>query len=215
MTLCVEDVIASGQADAGDEEKLLRLTTELMEQRLAAITRTAPAFAAALRGYRQASTNGEGAVADGLLAWLAGQPNVAASVKRSSGIKGEVDHYGALSFLQGLLTVLRDSGRPGLILVLDEVETLQRVRGDIREKGLNALRQLIDEVDAGRFPGLYLLITGTPSFFESPQGVHKLERALHLSDQSAAEQSGNKAGAILRLGRATMRIVARRHQRFR
>jgi len=169
-----EDVIASGQADTGSEEKLLRLTTELMEQRLAAITRTAPAFAAALRGYRQASTSGEGAIADGLLAWLAGQPNVAASVKRSSGIKGEVDHYGALSFLQGLLTVLRDSGRPGLILVLDEVETLQRVRGDIREKGLNALRQLIDEVDAGRFPGLYLLITGTPSFFDSPQGVQKL-----------------------------------------
>ena len=61
-----------------------------------------------------------------------------------------------------------------MILVLDEVETLQRVRGDIREKGLNALRQLIDDVDAGRFPGLYLLITGTPSFFDSPQGVQKL-----------------------------------------
>lgn len=169
-----EDVIASGQTDAGDAERLLRLTAELMEQRLAAITRTAPAFAAVLRGYRQASTKGESALANGLLAWLAGQPNIAAAVKRATGIKGEVDHYGALSFLQGLLTVLRDSGRPGLILVLDEVETLQRVRGDIREKGLNALRQLIDEVDAGRFPGLYLLITGTPAFYDSPQGIQKL-----------------------------------------
>jgi len=169
-----EDVIASGQAKAGDAEKLFRLTTELMEQRVATITRTAPAFAAALRGYRQAVANGDVATADGLLAWLIGQPNVAASVKRSAGIKGEVDHFGALSFLQGLLTVLRDSGRSGLILVLDEVETLQRVRGDIREKGLNALRQLIDEVDAGRFPGLYLLITGTPSFYDSPQGIQKL-----------------------------------------
>lgn len=169
-----EDVIASGQAGAGEAGRLLLLTTELMEQRLSAITRTAPAFAAALRGYRQANTNGESAIADGLLAWLAGQPNVAASVKRASGIKGEVDHYGALSFLQGLLTVLRDSGRAGLILVLDEVETLQRVRGDMREKGLNALRQLIDEVDAGRFPGLYLLITGTPAFYDSHQGIQKL-----------------------------------------
>ncbi len=60
------------------------------------------------------------------------------------------------------------------MLVLDEVETLQRVRGDVREKGLNALRQLIDEVDAGRFPGLYLLITGTPAFFDGPQGVQRL-----------------------------------------
>ena len=48
--------------------------------------------------------------------------------------------------------------------MLDEVETLQRVRSDAREKALNALRQLIDELDAGRFPGLLLVITGTPTF---------------------------------------------------
>ena len=43
----------------------------------------------------------------------------AAAAKRSSGIKGDIDHFGALSFLQGVLTVLRDSGHPGLLLVLD------------------------------------------------------------------------------------------------
>jgi hypothetical protein len=58
-----------------------------------------------------------------------------------------------------------------LVLVLDEIETLQRVRGDVREKGLNALRQLIDDIDSGRFPNLYLLTTGTPAFFDGPQGV--------------------------------------------
>ena len=60
------------------------------------------------------------------------------------------------------------------MLVLDEVETLQRVRGDTRDKGLNALRQLLDEIDAGRFPGLYLMVTGTPAFFDGPQGVQRL-----------------------------------------
>jgi hypothetical protein len=85
-----------------------------------------------------------------------------------------VDHFGALSFLQGLLVMLRDSGRPGLVFVLDEVETLQRVRSDVREKSLNALRQLIDEIDSGRFPGLYVLITGTSAFFDGPQGVQRL-----------------------------------------
>ncbi len=70
--------------------------------------------------------------------------------------------------------VLRDSGFAGLVVVLDEVETLQRVRGDVRDKALNALRQLIDEVHSGRFPGLYLLITGTPAFYEGHQGVQRL-----------------------------------------
>jgi hypothetical protein len=73
-----------------------------------------------------------------------------------------------------LLTVLRDAGHPGLVLVLDEVETLQRVRGDVRDKALNALRQLIDEVHSGRFPGLHLVITGTPAFYDGQQGVQRL-----------------------------------------
>ena len=29
-------------------------------------------------------------------------------------------------------------------------------------------------MDAGRFPGLYLLITGTPAFYDGPQGVSRL-----------------------------------------
>ena len=46
--------------------------------------------------------------------------------------------------------------------------------GDNALESLNALRQLIDETDGGRFPGLYLLITGTPAFFDGPQGVQRL-----------------------------------------
>lgn len=89
-------------------------------------------------------------------------------------MRGDLDHFGALGFLQGLLTVLRDSGHTGLFVVLDEVETLQRVRSDARDKALNALRQLIDEVHSGRFPGLYLAITGTPAFYDGQQGVQRL-----------------------------------------
>src|SRR4051812_44636737 len=146
----------------------------VLEQRLASVSRTTPAFATALRAYRAAVDADDTATAEGLAAWLAGQPHVAAGVRRAAGVRGELDHFGAFGFLQGLLTVLRDGGHPGLLLVLDEVETLQRVRTDVREKALNALRQLVDEVDGGRFPGLYLLITGTPAFFDGTQGMQRL-----------------------------------------
>ena len=145
-----------------------------MERRLADVARTTPAFAAALRGYRRAVAAGDGATAEALIAWLGGQKSVAASARRSAGVRGDLDHFAALGFLQGLLTVLRDCGHPGLLLVLDEIETLQRVRGDVREKGLNALRQLLDEIDAGRFPGLFLVVTGTPAFFDGQQGAQRL-----------------------------------------
>lgn len=169
-----EDVLASGSVREDDAPALLAATQELAEQRLADINRRAPAFSAVLRAYRRAVADGDSALAEGLLAWLGGQPHVAAGVKRAAGIKGDLDHDAALSFLQGLLALLRDAGSAGLVLVLDEVETLQRVRGDVRDRALNALRQLIDEVDAGRFPGLYLVITGTPAFFDGPQGIHRL-----------------------------------------
>lgn len=168
-----EDVVATG-VDRADRGAVRAGVGELLDRRLAGVSRTAPAFAAALRAYRAAVLERDVARADGLVAWLGGQPNVAASVRRAAGIRGDLDHFGALGFLQGLLAVLRDSDYAGLVVVLDEVETLQRVRSDVREKSLNALRQLMDEIDSGRFPGLYLVITGTPAFYDGHQGMQRL-----------------------------------------
>lgn len=163
-----------GEANA-DTEALTAAVNARLEARLEELNSTAPGFAPALRGYRAACDRNDHATADALIDWLAGQPHVAAAAKRSAGIRGNLDHFGAMGSLQGLLTILRDAGHPGLLLVLDEVETLQRVRGDVRDKALNALRQLIDEVSSGRYPGLYLVITGTPPFFTGEQGVRRLQ----------------------------------------
>jgi len=165
-----EDALAAGAS----EDELADTVEVLLAQRLSEVSRHAPSFATALRGYRAALGAGDEATASAVLAWLGGQPHVAAAARRSAGVRGDLDHFGALGFLQGLLTVLRDSGHAGLFVVLDEVETLQRVRSDARDKALNALRQLIDEVHSGRFPGLYLLITGTPAFYDGTQGVQRL-----------------------------------------
>ncbi|MGW8885245.1 BREX system ATP-binding protein BrxD [Streptomyces sp. NPDC055749] len=169
-----EEILDAGEVEDDDEKALGTAVDALMEQRLAEVARTTPAFAAALRGYREARAAGDAATAEALIAWLGGQKSVASSARRAAGVRGDLDHFGALGFLQGLLTVLRDCGHPGLLVVLDEIETLQRVRGDVREKGLNALRQLLDEIDTGRFPGLFLVITGTPAFYDGQQGVQRL-----------------------------------------
>ncbi len=216
-----QDVLADDSVDASNADDLLARTNTLMEARLATINKAAPAFSAVLRTYRRAVADGDTMLADGLISWLAGQPNVAASVKRAAGIKGDLDHFGATNFIVGLLTILRDSGFAGLVLVLDEVETLQRMRTDTREKGLNALRQWIDEIDAGRYPGLYLVVTGTPAFFDGPQGVQRLAplaQRLHVDfgtdqrfDNPRAVQirlSPFDHGALLSVGRRVRDIYA-------
>ena len=196
-----EDVLAEGGVAERDAAELLARTTDLMERRLASVARHAPAFATALRAYRRAVAANDRATAEALLAWIGGQPNVGAAAKRYAGIKGDLDHFGALSFLQGLLVILRDSGFSGLVVVLDEVETLQRVRSDVREKSLNALRQVIDEIDSGRFPGLYLVITGTPAFFEGTQGVQRLPPLAQRLDVdfSGAQRFDNPRAPQVRL----------------
>jgi len=216
-----QDVLADGSVDAGNADDLLARTDAMMEARLATINKAAPAFSAVLRTYRRAVADGDAMLADGLISWLAGQPNVAASIKRTAGIKGDLDHFGATNFIVGLLTILRDSGFAGLVLVLDEVETLQRMRTDTREKGLNALRQWIDEIDAGRYPGLYLVVTGTPAFFDGPQGVQRLAplaQRLHVDfgtdrrfDNPRAVQIRLAAfdqGALLEVGRKVRDLYA-------
>jgi hypothetical protein len=194
-----DEVLAEGSIDEQDTAALSARVEELMERRLAAVGQRAGAFSAVVRAWRRATLDGDTERAEGLVAWLAGQPHVAAAVKRSAGIKGELDHFGALAFLQALLVVLRDAGHPGLLLVLDEVETLQRMRRDVRDKGLNALRQLLDEIDAGQFPRLFLVITGTSGFFDGPQGVPRLpplEQRLHTDFGSDARWDNPRAAQV-------------------
>lgn len=174
FTLQSDAVAADPTLENASEFTLTSTVDQLLESRLTAVSAKTPAFAQALRAYRAAVVAGDAVTADALAAWLGGQPHVAAAAKRAAGVRGELDHFGAMGFLQGLLAVLRDAGHPGLLLVLDEVETLQRVRGDVRDKALNAIRQLIDEIDSGRFPGLLLVMTGTPAFFDGPSGVPRL-----------------------------------------
>ena len=204
------DALQDERLDASDDAAVEAAISTLMELRLASIARSTPQFAATLRAYHQAQVQGDVARAQALMSWLAGQPNVSASVKREAGLKGDIDHFGALSYLEGLLVVLRDSGLKGLVLVLDEVETLQRVRADVREKSLNALRQWIDELEGGRFPGLYIVITGTPAFYDGPQGVQRLAalaQRLH-TDFSTDPQWDNPRAVQIRLqGMAQAQLV--------
>src|SRR5271170_7264917 len=55
---------------------------------------------------------------------------------------------------------------------------------------------MIPRLPAGRFPGLYLLITGTPAFFDGPQGVQRLEplaQRLHVDFKTDARFDNPRA----------------------
>ncbi len=157
-----------------DDPSFADATEQRLEDKLADLSRRNPAFAQVLRAYHRAMHEGDFATAQGLLAWLAGQPHSGRSVLSKAGVKGKVDGQAALTFLSGLLRLLRQSDYAGLVVVLDEVETIQRMNSQTREKSLNALRQLMDMLASEELPGLYLVVTGTPDFFEGYKGLKNL-----------------------------------------
>lgn len=165
---------------------LLAATDRLLEQRLAGVTERAPAFAACLRAYRRALAAGDIATADGLLAWLAGQPNVGARIKRAAGIKGDIDHYAALGCLQGLLTILRDAGFRGLVFCDSRLRAEELTTG-LRRQAESAFAQARDCV---------IVATST---LELGLDVSDLGRVIQIDAQATV------SGFLQRLGRSGRR----------
>ena len=111
--------------------------------------------------------------ANALVSWLSGSPNVAASVKSLAGIKGDIASSDSLNYLRGILAIIQKAGYRGLVIVIDEAETILRMRGDVRGKSLNAIRQIVDA--SGSYHGLLWVFTGTPTFFDDRHGVKGVE----------------------------------------
>jgi len=158
-----------------DDEGFAEAVSAQVDRELLSLGDTAGRMAACIKGYHQAQLAGDYGQAGALLDWMSGEDKVAASMKKIAGVTGKLSNKDVFAFLQGLLQIIRSSSeQKGLVVVIDEVETILRLRRPERTKSLEVLRQLVDACDRHEFPGLYLLFTGTPDFFDSPQGVPSL-----------------------------------------
>ena len=165
-----------------DQKVKARFESDLVE-----LTReaTGSEFINVLKAFFEAKQEGDYQTASGLVAWISGSKNIAAKAKQKAGIKGEISSASALLFLKGILNIIKKAGYQGLVVVVDELETILRTRTDVRGKSLNGLRQIIDA--AKDFPGLLWVFTGTREFFDSKKGVAGLEP---LHDRIRFTESG-------------------------
>jgi hypothetical protein len=169
----IEDELISGGADE-DADDFDGRVRERLGERLESLTRGAAPedFVRVIRTIFDLKQRGDFGNAGALLSWLSGSKNVAASAKKIAGIKGEIGGRAAMDYLRGVLAIVREAGYSGLLIVIDEAETILRMRSDVRGKSLNGIRQITDM--ASDYPGLVWLFTGTPEFFDGPRGVKSL-----------------------------------------
>ncbi len=158
----VEDALISGGEDpdaAGFDDKVRqRLESDLH----AATAGNVPLdFVRVIQTIFALKQQGDAAEAGALISWLCGSGNVGAAAKKAAGIKGEIGSTDALAYLRGVLEIIKAAGYKGLVIVIDEAETILRMRTDSRHNA-----------DASNsYRGLLWIFTGTPEFFDSRHGV--------------------------------------------
>lgn len=173
----VEDALVAGGEDDSAPDFAAKVRHRLNEDLVAKTGGKAPQdFVRVIQTIFDLKERGEVADAGALLSWLSGSGNVSAAVKKQAGIKGDIGSRDALDYLRGMLEIVKAAGYKGLLIVIDEAETILRMRKDSRHNSLNGIRQIADA--AGSFPRLLWLLTGTPEFFDTRQGVAGLA-ALH------------------------------------
>jgi hypothetical protein len=183
----VEDaLIAAGEdEDAADFDEKVQ---QRLEADLASLTggQAPQDFIRVIQTIFRLKQEGEVSEAGALISWLCGSGNVAAASKKVAGIKGDIGSRDALDYLRGVLEIVKAAGYKGLLIVIDEAETILRMRSDSRHKSLNGIRQIADA--AGSYPGMLWLFTGTPEFFDTRYGVAGLEplhRRISFSKQGS------------------------------
>ena len=170
----VEQALVAGGADehAADFDSQVK---KRMGEEIASLTggKAPEDLARVLREVFVLKQAGQNAQAGALLSWLSGSGNVAADQKKSAGVKGDIEGRDALAYLHGILELVKAAGYKGLVIVIDEAETILRMRQDVRGKSLNGIRQICDA--AGQYHGLLWVFTGTPDFFDTRRGVAGLQ----------------------------------------
>lgn len=166
----VEKALVSAGADEDAPDFDDRVQKRLAEEIVSLTRGAAPEdLGRVLRAVFACKQAGKIAEAGALLSWLSGSTNVAQSAKKIAEVKGDIGSGDAMAYLRGVLEIVKAAGYRGLVIVIDEAETILRMRQDVRGKSLNAIRQIIDA--AKDFPGLFWVFTGTPAFFDDRRGV--------------------------------------------
>ena len=147
--------------------KLPALMDKAIEEDLKVLSSYDSSFTNAFRSYYHAKQTGDNALAQSALGWLKGETKLPGSLKKKITVKKEVDIYTSLNFLKAFLNIIKRIGYSGLIILVDELETIQRLPNQSQRYGAyENLRLLLDKIANKDFINCYFLFTGTDSLFE-------------------------------------------------
>jgi adenosylhomocysteinase len=127
-----------------------------------------PLFAKCVLAYAKSKINRDYDKARMAISWFKGIDKISNfEYRKELGIKGKLENKDVLSFLKGLVYLIKDTGYNGLLLIFDEIETIQRLQiKKQRQESYETIRVILDEVGLNNFKNVFFIMTGTPQFFQ-------------------------------------------------
>lgn len=102
-----------------------------------------------------------------IVEWLMGARHIPFTIKRRFDVKGDIGHSSCMSFLKAFCRILVKIGYSGLVILLDEAESIMSLwTRTSRDVAYDNIRNLID--NRYRMRNLYIAFGGTPEFFSNP-----------------------------------------------
>ncbi|NLK93522.1 MAG: DUF2791 family P-loop domain-containing protein, partial [Bacteroidales bacterium] len=175
--LNIEDKIIGieGLDPEGNIEQFGREMYKRINEELQVVGSIAASFANAIRGFYEAKYSGNHVLSQEAVAWLKGE-KIRTENKRALNVAGSITRENSVEFFKALLYMIRSAGYNGLVVILDEIETVQHLfRVDMRNAAYENLRFFVDEADRNSFPNCFFLYTGTTDLMESEKGFKSSE----------------------------------------
>jgi hypothetical protein len=144
-----------------------------IENELVSVRNFDPSFSRALSTYASGRVTKNFDLSKYALDWIRASDKIPSrDYSKELGLKGKIDKDDAEKFLKGILLLTLEAGFHGTLFVLDEVETIRTIPNKKeRHNAYEILRKIIDDSASGQYRSTLFLITATPDFFQSRQGV--------------------------------------------
>lgn len=157
----------------GDKPNIIESKQQLKKlvgESLLQLGQTDSGFTRALQAYYEARWSKDNAAIHAVIGWLKGE-KIPYALKERIGLIGEVNRQTAYSHLQVLLYLIQSVGYHSLVIIVDEVESLLRLRTqNLRQAAYDNIRYILDECSKDHFPNCFFLFSGTPTLLDDTRG---------------------------------------------
>ena len=181
-------------------QKQLRYVEDEMKFYLNDVADYANSFSEAIINFYRLTKKGDYETANYALAWLRGNKNIPASIKKKFGVKGDISKEDAHNFLIALSIFIKTIGYSGLVILFDETEYCMQLHTEkIRNTAYYNMRDFYDYSSKNKYKGTVFVFAGTSTGFHDPNRGVKSYSALYSRIDNPIHGEGSVRNPLIEL----------------